>query len=102
MKIQFCGGWGYAKYSDNVQREVERMSPGKFKFQPMKDSGVTGRLEVSIWAASNPSEIKIVHSKTKGQGYPESDWTGFHKRLDQAEAAIKVWAMTRLQIWAEY
>jgi hypothetical protein len=55
----------------------------------MRDSGVTGRLEVSIWAAADPSVVKIVHSKMKGQGYPESDWTGFHKRLDLAEAALK-------------
>ena len=82
MKIQYCGGWGYAKYSENVQREVQRMSPGKFSFQPFRDAGVTGRLEVSIWASKNPTVVKTVHSKMKGQGYPETNWVAFHKRLD--------------------
>ena len=35
----------------------------------------------------------------QGQGYPESNWTGFHKRLEQAETALKAWTLTRLQIW---
>ena len=65
------------------------MSPGKFNFQTFKDAGVTGRLEVSIWTTINPANVKTVHSKTQGQGYPESNWTGFHKRLEQAEAALK-------------
>ena len=42
------------------------MSPGKFKFVPMKDGGVTGRLEVSIWPTVNETNVKIAHSKMKG------------------------------------
>jgi hypothetical protein len=49
-----------------VQREVELMSPGKFKFEPFKDAGITGRLEITIWTTINPSVVKNVHSKMKG------------------------------------
>ena len=61
------------------------MNPGKFKFAPFKDAGVTGRLEVSIWTTANPAVVKLVHSKMRGQGYPENNWEAFHKRLEEAQ-----------------
>ena len=66
MKIQYCGGWGYEKYSNNVQREVELMSPGKFKFEPFKDKGVTGRFEITICKKDNLEQSQLVHSKLQG------------------------------------
>ena len=29
-------------------------------------------------------ETILVHSKIAGQGYPHSDWSSFHERLDKA------------------
>jgi len=42
------------------------MNPGKYQFEPWKDSGVTGRLEVTIWKASNPEKVASAHSKMRG------------------------------------
>ena len=58
------------------------MSPGKFRFEPVKDSGVTGRFEVTIYQKDNLEKSKLVHSKMRGDGYPEKNWDTFHKRLD--------------------
>ena len=42
------------------------MSPGKFKFEPFKDTAVTGRLEVTVYKAGNLENSQLVHSKMQG------------------------------------
>ena len=61
------------------------MHPGMFRYVFEKDRGVTGNLEVTIKKAGG-SKQAMAHSKRNGQGYPHSNWEGFHSRLD---AAIK-------------
>ena len=50
----------------------------------IKDGGVTGNLEVTLTKKS-PDQVQgqLVHSKRGGQGYPHSDWEGFHTRLEK-------------------
>lgn len=51
----------------------------------LADSGVTGRLEVTIFPNSKAAQEKgglLAHSKAGGQGYPSKDWAGFDKRLE--------------------
>ena len=48
MKIQYCGGWGYKKNALAVQREVEKMHPQIFEYVLVKDTGVTGNLEIHL------------------------------------------------------
>ena len=67
-----------------MQREVDKMHPGKFRFDLRKDPGVTGRLEINISSVVNPAEKRQTHSKLKGEGYPEQNWIGFHSRLEKA------------------
>ena len=54
MQIQYCGGWGYKKHAEAVQREVEKMWPGQFLTIFYKDAGVTGNLEVHIAKSPYP------------------------------------------------
>ena len=56
LQMHYWGVWSYQRYVDNVQREVDKMHPGKFRFDLRKDPGVTGRLEISISSVVNPAE----------------------------------------------
>ena len=98
MKIQYCGGWGYKKHALAIQREVEKMHPQIFEYVLLKDSGVTGNLEVTInnkeGASGGETQTgEQVHSKRNGQGYAHSDWENFHVRLESAMKNIK-WVAT--------
>ena len=65
------------------------MHPNKFRYVYVKDSGVTGRLEVDWYSTSNP-EVRVgIHSKLKGDGYPQKVWEQFHQNLDKAMANQK-------------
>ena len=48
MRISYCGGWGYKKHADAVQREVEKMHPQIFEFVLTREEGVTGNLEITL------------------------------------------------------
>ena len=70
--INYCGGWGYAKYANPIVDRVEQKYPGQFRFDLAPDSGTTARLEVTIFPNSKDANGKNgieVHSKAKGQGY---------------------------------
>ena len=61
------------------------MHPDMFTFVLMKDSGITGNLEIHVRPKSiDRTGMKLVHSKKQGQGYPSSDWDAFHARIDAA------------------
>ena len=63
------------------------MYPNKFNYVLMKDAGVTGNLEVHVGRkSSDRSNMKLVHTKRKGQGHPSEDWEVFHSRLEVAMA----------------
>ena len=68
MKIQYCGGWGYKKHALAIQREVEKMHPQIFEYVLLKDTGVTGNLEVTISNREGGSDQtgETVHSKRNG------------------------------------
>ena len=54
-----------------------------------RDSGTTGRLEVTVFLDSTAATDKggvVVHTKAGGQGYPYKDWAGFDKRFEDAVA----------------
>ena len=64
------------------------MYPKKFRFMLVKDSGVTGNLEVTIGKNNKVDKgagepLSKVHSKRSGQGYPHSGWEAFHERLEK-------------------
>ena len=60
------------------------MHPQVFEYILIKDSGVTGNMEVTVIKKSvDQSKGDLVHSKRGGQGYPHNDWEGFHTRLDK-------------------
>ena len=68
------------------------MHPLVFRYIFIKDSGVTGNLEVSIRKnkIDSPSptpvdnEYKLkVHSKRNNDGYPHDDWEKFHDKLEK-------------------
>ena len=89
MQIQYCGGWGYKKHAEAVQREVEKMYPAQFKYIFYKDPGVTGNLEVHIAKAPYPGNpLNQVHSKKSGEGYPHNDWERFHEKLEEVKIKL--------------
>ncbi len=48
VDIQFCGGWGYLKYANEIKERLDAKYPGKVNYVFRKDAGTTGRLEVKI------------------------------------------------------
>ena len=83
IKIQYCGQWGYKGFCIEIKNHIERLQPGKFKYKFKQDSGVTGNLEVFVCDAKHQNEnFMLVHSKTRGDGYPNSDWEKFNKEVD--------------------
>ena len=70
---------------------MEAKYPGKFKFDLRRDSGTSGRLEVTIFFNSTePKETSgvVVHSKKNGQGYTHQNWTAFEQRVEEAVKAV--------------
>ena len=58
-------------------------------FDLIQDPGTTGRLEVLIYPnyrQKGQKEGITIHAKSKGQGYPSSNWEAFLAKVD---AAIK-------------
>ena len=49
MAIQYCGGWGYLKYANEIQAQVDAKYPEKFNYVFNKDAGTTGNLEVEVY-----------------------------------------------------
>ena len=52
---------------------MEAKYHGKFRFELNRDSGVSGRLEVTIFLNSKAASDKgglVIHTKAGGQGYP--------------------------------
>lgn len=76
-----------------IAERIEAKYPKQFKVQLNQDSGVTGRLEVTIYfnqqdaPAEDAKNGVVVHSKAKGQGYPYTDWKGFDARFAGAVTA---------------
>ena len=62
------------------------MHPGKVSYIFNKDPGVTGNLEIKLKKKGASNEV-IVHTKRGGQGYPSSNWSAFHTRLEKAMSA---------------
>lgn len=56
LKVQYCGGWGYAKHVQRLHRELEKKTPGKYSIDAMKDKRTTGRFEVTLYKNSKTSE----------------------------------------------
>ena len=59
------------------------MHPGKVEYVLNKDPGVTGNLEIKLKKKSG-GNVVVVHTKRGGQGYPASNWSAFHTRLENA------------------
>ena len=71
---------------------MEAKYPGQFRAELAMDSGVSGRLEVTIFFNETKAQKTggvLVHSKANGQGYPYQDWPSFEKRLKEAVDAQK-------------
>lgn len=66
--VNYCGGWGYYPRASFVQEAVENNFPSKFDIVLLRDKGVTGRLEVTVYIGDD-TEGKLVHSKKKGDGF---------------------------------
>ncbi|CDW74421.1 UNKNOWN [Stylonychia lemnae] len=70
-----------------IAAKLEELHPGLFMFDLRQDPGTTGRLEVTIVLnyknQSKASKI-LIHQKSKGQGYPSSNWNAFTSKVNQA------------------
>ena len=100
--INYCGGWGYAKYAYAIVDRVEQKYPGQFRFELLPDNGTTGRLEVTLFPNSKDANGKNgieVHSKAKGQDYVHKDWAGFETRFANAVAQASNWVINIHQPW---
>ncbi len=71
---------------------IEAKHPGKFRIELVKDAGVTGRLELTVFfdQQSVPADKKggvLVHSKANGQGMGYDNWPAFEQRVQEAITA---------------
>ncbi len=48
MTFDYCGGWGYLSYVNEIRDRVEAKYGKKFNYVFNKDYGISGRLEVHI------------------------------------------------------
>lgn len=66
LEIQYCGGWGYTYYYNQLLVVLNEKFPNQLTIKPLMDSKTTGNFEIKL-------NGKLVHSKmTKGQGKCES------------------------------
>lgn len=92
--VEYCGGWGYYKHAAEIADRIEAKYPNKFRFELRPDKGTTGRLEVNIFANSKAAGTTggiQVHSKAKGDGYTNKNWSIFEERLAEKASAL-AWA----------
>lgn len=67
---------------------IDKAKPNMFSFYAYKDTGTTGRLEVTVYSNSKTDAGKgvLIHSKHETGKLPTADWDDFMKKL---EAKIK-------------
>ena len=86
MKIEYCGGWGYIKYVNELIAEIDKKY-GSFYFiyHIYRDEGITGRLEVTVFPMSKTENDagKVVHSKKASGKYIHADYPGFFAALEE-------------------
>ena len=49
MRFDFCGGWGYRKFTHRAKVDIDKEFPELFDYVLYKDIGATGRLECTIF-----------------------------------------------------
>ena len=67
--VNYCGGWGYFTKARVIKEAVEYKFPDMFEVELLKDAGVTGRLEVTVFIGDDDEEGVLIHSKENGDGF---------------------------------
>ena len=74
MEINYCGGWGYWKYCEQLIAATEKLAPQKYVFKCASDTGTTGRFEVTVYKTKEDLESgtngTLLHSKATSKKFP--------------------------------
>lgn len=62
VQIQYCGGWGYGRYSHALRDYLKQTFGNTIKIVESMDRGITGNFEVSIVESG-----QLIHSKRSGR-----------------------------------
>ena len=62
IHIQYCGGWGYGRYSRALKDYLKQEFGTLVEVQEEMDRGITGNFEVTIVNTN-----MLIHSKRRGQ-----------------------------------
>jgi len=69
INVQYCGGWGYARYYKRLKAFLEFQSfASSITVQGAKDKRITGNFEVTILESN-----ELIHSAKSGMGHRMSD-----------------------------
>ena len=100
LKIEYCGGWGYGSKVVKLYEAIEKVHPNMVEYRNVKDKGMTGRFEVTVYKTVEHLESdvkgKLIHSKKESGKFPFDD--NMEKFMPELEEYLKWWPIAEIQI----
>lgn len=62
LRIQYCGGWGYFRFYEQLKIVLEKEFGNLIDFEPIQDIGTTGNFDITLMQTR-----QLIHSKTKSK-----------------------------------
>ena len=104
MLVNYCGGWGYYKWVKQLKSEVEIRVPNAYAYQFERDSGLTGRFEVTVFKSADDLKNQVngtlLHSKKNTKKFPwDSNADEFYENIMKHSAPEKAEAQASPVEW---
>ena len=81
--INYCGYPGFYVNAVDTALMIEDLYPETFRFEFLRDEGMSGRLEVTAFFDTHETDGRghRIHSKASGDGLPTKNWN-FQNKLE--------------------